>query len=74
MVDQGEGECMLYSCMHRLLKKAFDVSDEPVDCIFDLHSEDTDTFAGLSMYFAYSLQEASIVNICIILLRLVDVS
>ena len=59
VVDQGEGECMIFSAMHRLLTNGFENSRGPLDCLMDIHCEDTDAMAGMAMYFAYSLEDTS---------------
>jgi len=56
VVNQGEGERMLFSIPYRLISKYYSLEkDHAVDLVFSLHSDDSDVIAGLSMPFIRNL-------------------
>lgn len=57
VVKAEEGEMMIYSAMHTVLKIGFTHtnSNDGIDCIVKIYSNDSDAFAGLSMQAIYYL-------------------
>ena len=64
VVKVEEGEMMIYSAMHTLLKIGFthDNSNEGIDCIVKMHSNDSDAFAGLAMQAIYYLESTCLLK------------
>mmetsp|Transcript_29282 Transcript_29282/g.33629 ORF Transcript_29282/g.33629 Transcript_29282/m.33629 type:complete len:659 (+) Transcript_29282:2-1978(+) len=56
IVEQGEGERMVFSVMHRLIKLCFHIKPScKMDAIFVIHSDDSDVTGGMAMFFVHSL-------------------
>jgi len=64
VVKVEEGEMMIYSAMHTLLKIGFthEKSNEGIDCIVKIHSNDSDAFAGLAMQSIYYLESTCLLK------------
>jgi hypothetical protein len=62
VINQGEGERMLFTFMHCVISHCIRVKpDDHIDTVFCLHSDDSDVIAGLSMPFVQWL-EASFIH------------
>ena len=58
IVKSEEGEMMVYAAMRAILRYGFthNGNKEKIDCIFEIHSDDSDAFAGISMQAIYHLE------------------
>jgi hypothetical protein len=58
VVNQGEGERMMFTVVHRLISYCFQKkADSPMDAVFYLHSDDSDVIAGMSMPYVSALHK-----------------
>ena len=62
IVKAEEGEMMIYAVMKSIFKLGFthERSNEGIDCIIKLHSDDSDAFGGISMQAIYNLETSCI--------------
>ena len=64
IVKSEEGEMMMYAAMRAVFKIGFthEHSSEGIDCVIELHSDDSDAFAGLGMQAVFNLESTCLLQ------------
>ena len=64
VVKSEEGEIMVYSALKAIFRLGFShqYSSEGLDFVAEIHSDDSDTFAGMSMQAVFNLESTCILK------------